>query len=51
MYPNKAQWKVIWIVAAVVCIGLGVGYEGTGFVVDVVIVGALLFWKFSKNSN
>jgi hypothetical protein len=51
VYPNKAQWKVIWIVTAVVCIGLMAGYEGIGFVLSVVIIGGLLFWKFSRNSN
>jgi hypothetical protein len=36
-YPNRAQWWVIWVVAAIVCIGLAGGYEETGLVLDVVI--------------
>jgi hypothetical protein len=47
-YPNAAQWRVLWAVAAILCIGLPTIFEAAGILIDAVIIGGLLFWRFSR---
>jgi hypothetical protein len=47
-YPNSAQWWVLWIVAIIVCFALIAAYDIMGIVPSVVIIGALLVWRFSR---
>jgi hypothetical protein len=45
------QWRVLWIVAVIVCIALLSAPEPLGFILDPLIIGGLLFWKFAKSTR
>ena len=49
-YPNKAQWLVIWIMAAMACVALLVAYDIYGAVLSTLLIGALLLWKLSNRA-
>ncbi len=47
-YPNATQWRVLWVVAIILCLGFLGLFEVVGVLIDAVIIGGLLFWRFSK---
>lgn len=50
-YPNAAQWRVLWAVGTILCIGFLVIFEGAGILIDAVIIGGLLFWRLSGSTR
>jgi len=51
-YPNRVQWRVIWIAAVLAIIALSARLDSaTAFSVSIVGLGALLVWKLQRPSE
>jgi hypothetical protein len=51
LHPSKAQWWVIGITAAVVCLILQVDRERTGEALGAIVGGGIAVWQLSPRSE